>query len=258
MIRLIHAVTALALLAPAVARADFHIRSPYEIDYGELEFEHNGAASFDRMRDKSGAQSYTLEIGTGPTPWWHTELELGFNRDAGAAEPLLAEAAVWENTIQLTEPGEYFFDLGFYAEYGQSLTTKKHAGPNELTFGPVVGFEIGRTSHILNLFMTRQLGPGQTTQGLELSYAWQSRWNIWRPLSPAIEIYGDAGVIGQSPKFNQQQLLIGPVGVGTVSLNDLGLGRVGRIKYEMGWLFGTTAASPGGTLRWRLEFAVPF
>ena len=37
---------ALALLAPlAAARADFHVVSPYEIDLGELEIEHNGSDS---------------------------------------------------------------------------------------------------------------------------------------------------------------------------------------------------------------------
>jgi hypothetical protein len=59
-----------------VARADFHIRSPYEIDFGELEIEHNGAAQCDRKADNSGAQSYMIEVGTGLTRWWHSEIEL--------------------------------------------------------------------------------------------------------------------------------------------------------------------------------------
>ena len=46
--KIIGLTTVLALLAPVEARADFHIRSPYEIDLGELEIEHNGAALFDR------------------------------------------------------------------------------------------------------------------------------------------------------------------------------------------------------------------
>jgi hypothetical protein len=112
--------------------------------------------------------------------------------------------------------------------------------------------------HTLNLFFSRQLGPNQDNHGLDFSYAWQSRWNVWAPFSPAIEIYGDAGVIGQSPKLSQQQLLIGPVGVGRLQLQDLGLGHAGKLKYEIGWLFGTTPASPRGALRWRLEVEIPF
>lgn len=248
----------LALLAPRTSKADYHVRSPTEIDQGELEIEHNGAASFDRNPDRSGAQSHTLEFGTGLTSWWHSEIELGFNREPGPGEPLLADAIVTENLFQLTEPGQYFADFGFYVEYGQSLTSGRHAGPNALTFGPVIGFDVGRTTQTFNLFLTRELGPNQDTHGLAFSYAWQNRWNLWAPLSPAIEVYGDSGVLGRSPRFSQQQLLVGPVGVGELPLNALGLGRAGRIKYELGWLFGATEASPQGTLRWRLELEIPF
>ncbi len=251
-------VTALALLAPAASLADFHIRSPSDIGFGELEIEHNGDAVFDHRANQTGAASYTIEVGTGVTPWWHTEIELGFNRDPGYGQPTLLNAAVWENTMQLAEPGEAFFDSAIYMEYGQSLTSGSHAGPNEVTFGPLIAKEIGRTVHTLNLFVSRQLGPNQTSQGLDLSYAWQSRWDVWEPLSPAIEIYGDTGALGSVPQLGQQELLAGPVGVGSVHLNDLGLGHAGRIKYELGWLFGATQGSPRGVLRWRLELEIPF
>jgi len=248
----------LAMLAPGVAHADYRVVSPSEIDLGELEIEHNGSAVFDRRPDQRGASSYTAEFGTGLTPWWHSELELGFERAPGDGQPTLLSQVVWENLIQLTEPDEWFVDAGFYVEYGQSLTRGAAAGSNQITFGPVFAKEFGRTVHTMNLFFTRQLGPDQTSQGLDVSYAWQSRWDIWRPFSPAIEIYGDAGALGRMPRVSRQQLLIGPVGVGAIQLIDLGLGHAGKLKYEIGWLFGTTPASPRGALRWRLELEIPF
>ena len=251
-------VAALALSAPLPARADFHIHYPIEIDLGELEIEHNGAASFDHQPGNSGAQSYTIEFGTGLTSWWHSELEFSFDRDPGFNEPALATQVVTENSFLLTEPGEGFVDLALYAEYGQSLTTGRHAGFNQVTFGPLIAKDIGRTTHTVNLFLTRELGPNQDTQGLDFTYAWQSRWNLWAPLSPAVEIYGDGGVVGRSPRLNQQQLLVGPVGVGSLRMDQLGLGHAGKLKYEIGWLFGATEASPNGTLRWRLEVEIPF
>ena len=249
---------ALALLAPPRARADYHVVSPYEIDLGELEIEHNGDAVFDRRRSQSGATSYTAELGTGLTPWWHSEIELGFDRAPGSGQPTLLTQAVWENMVQLTEPGETFADFGFYFEYGQSTTRGAAAAANEITFGPVIAKEIGRTVHTVNLFLTRQLGPDQTTSGLDFSYAWQSRWNLWAPLSPAVEIYGDAGVLGRSPGLSRQQLLAGPVAIGMLRLNQLGLGNSGNLKYELGWLFGATPATARGTLRWRIELETPF
>jgi hypothetical protein len=251
-------IAALVLLCPLRAHADYHIVSPYEIDLGELEIEHNGDAVFDRRPDQKGATSYTTELGTGLTSWWHSEIELGFDRAPGDTQPTLLTQAVWENMMQITEPGEAFLDTGFYFEYGQSTTIGRNAAANELTFGPVLAKDIGRTVHTLNLFLTQLLGPDQTNHGLDLSYAWQSRWDIWAPLSPAIEIYGDAGTLGRSPALSQQQLLVGPVGVGILKLNALGLGHAGNLKYEVGWLFGPTQATANGTLRWRLEVEVPF
>ena len=98
----------LALLAPRMAKADYYLRSPYEIDLGELEMELNGAPAFDRRPDTNGAQSYTLEIGTGLTSWWHSEVELAFNRSPGDGQPMLVDQVVTENMIQLTEPGQEF------------------------------------------------------------------------------------------------------------------------------------------------------
>jgi hypothetical protein len=248
---------ALALL-PFRARADFHVFSPYEIDLGEIEIEHNGDAQFDRVPANSGATSYTLEVGTGLTSWWHSEIEFGFDRDPGFNQPTLLTQAVTENIFQLTEPGKYFADFGFYFEYGQSLTRRAHAGPNEITFGPLIAKDIGRTTTTVNLFLTRDLGPDQGPHGFDFSYAWQTKWNVWSLLSPAIEFYGDTGNLGQFPGFSQQEFLIGPVGVGSVGLNQLGLGHAGKLKYELGWLFGATRATPQGTLRWRLELEIPF
>jgi hypothetical protein len=251
-------VLAAALVLPLTARADFHIFSPYEIDLGEIEIEHNGSASFDHLPANSGEQSYTLELGTGLTSWWHSEIELGFDRAPGFNQSTFVQQLVSENTFQLTEPGEYFADFGFYFEYGQSLTRGRNASANEVTFGPLIAKDIGRTTTTVNLFLTRGLGPDQGQHGFDFSYALQTRWNIWRFLSPAVEFYGDAGNIGSSPRFSQQEFRIGPVGVGAVNLNELGLGQAGRLKYEIGWLVGATRVTPNGTLRWRLELEVPF
>ena len=255
---LLTGLTATALAAPKLATADYHVTSPYEIDLGELEVETNGDTVFDQRQDQKAAASYTAELGTGLTPWWHSELELGFNRAPGGHEPVLLTQAVTENTFELTSPGEYFADWGFYFEYGQYTATGRHAGANEATFGPLIAKDIGRTTETVNLYLTRQFGPDQSTQGLDFSYALQSRWNLWTPLSPAVEVYGDAGVVGNSPRAARQQLLVGPVAMGLMRLSALGLGNAGQVKYELGWLFGATPASPRGVLRWRLELEIPF
>lgn len=252
-------ITLLALLAAGSAHADYHIISPYEVDVGELEIEHNGSAALDHRKDFGGANSYTSEFGTGLTPWWHSEVELGFDRDSGSDQPTLLREMVWENMIQVTEPGAAFFDTGVYFEYSQSLTSGQFKGSNQVTFGPVVAKEIGRTIHTANLLFTRTVGPNQTTRDLDMSYRWQSRWNLWAPLSPAIEAYGDVGTLSSVPGFARQQFLVGPVAIGALKFSQLGWGNSGgKLKYEAGWLFGATRATAEGTLRWRAEVELPF
>lgn len=243
------------LLAATPARADYHIFSPYEIDLGELEIEHNGDAQFDRTVTKDGAQSYTLELGTGLTPWWHSEVEFSFDREPGQGVPTRMTSLVTENMMQITEPGEAWADYGVYFEYGQG--TAKGL-PNQFTIGPVIGKDIGRTGNILNLFVSRQLGPNQDSHGLDLSYAWQTKWRLWEPLSPAVEIYGDTGTLTHMLGLNREELLAGPVLVGAVPIKGFSSTRTGRFKYELGYLFGLTGGTPASTLRWRLELEIPF
>jgi hypothetical protein len=236
------------LLAPLAARADFHIRNPNEIDQGELEFEHNGSTTFDKNSDKNRQDSYTVEIGAGLNSWYHPELELDIERD-DAESPTRVVGWTWENTVRLTEAGEGWVDFGLYAEYSHS-SIKGVA--DDVLFGPLLQKDVGRTTHTLNLFVQKQIGAGQDDHGYDFSYAWQSRWNIWRPLSPAIEIYGDAGRLDRMDKFQDQQLIAGPVAVGMWRLAG-----VGKVKYEVGYLFGLTSATPSGTLRWKAELEVP-
>jgi len=247
---LAYVLAALAMLVPLAARADFHIRSPDEIDQAEWEFETNGAASFDHNPSRSGATSYTAEIGGGLTSWWRPELEFNFARDAGLGQRTKAQGATWENTFELTEPGENWLDLGFYWEY--SLSTQRQKAHDTL-FGPLLQKDVGRTTHTLNLFFAKEIGPNQNVHGYDFSYAWQSRWNIYRYASPAIEFYGDAGQIDRVAKFQDQQLIVGPVLVGSVPV-----GTSGKLKYEAGYLFGATNASPNGTIRWKLEWETHF
>src|SRR5580704_13309503 len=106
--RLSYLLAGLLLVAPLRARADFHVVSPLEIDLGEIEIERNGSDSVDHRFGVGGQQSYTIELGTGLTPWWHSEIELGFDNDPGNGQSTLLTQLVTENMFQLTEPGEAF------------------------------------------------------------------------------------------------------------------------------------------------------
>jgi hypothetical protein len=116
--------TAVALLAVGLGilggalgaqAADFHVRSPI-VDYRELEFEHNGAVTFDKKdSDLNNNQSYNYTVGVGVTPFWFLEVE--GDTVATPETTLRYSATTLENTFQLTPQGKYWADLGFFVEY---------------------------------------------------------------------------------------------------------------------------------------------
>ncbi len=188
MLRLAFACVALVLLArPALA--ELQVRMP-EVDYLEFEFEHNGLVTFDTKGSPlRNAQSYTNSIGYGVLPWW--EIELEGEMASGGGQHLTWNATTLENTFQLTEPGEYFFTLGFFFEYSQSTL---HGEPSGVTFGPIIQKELNNvfgldTLHTLNLFLSRDVGH-DATKDTGFQYAWQSLILTHPLISPGVEFYG--------------------------------------------------------------------
>jgi hypothetical protein len=239
-----------ALLACAhAARADYEIRLP-DAEEGEWELENNSSASFDHNPAKNGQANATVEIGYGVNSWYHTEVELSYGRNAGPSQPIVWQGVTWENTLQLTETGEYWANYGFYWEVTHATT---RATPDDVMAGPIISKDIGRTTHTINLFLTQQYGPAQDTHSPDFSYAWQSRWNISPIASPAIEVYGDVGPLNHVPGVGGQQLLAGPVLLGGVSL-----GAIGDLNYQVGYLQGLTGATPRYTVKAGLEWEIRF
>ena len=240
----------LATIRPAAA--DLKVRMP-TVDYRELEFEHNGLVTFGpKGSGFDRAQSYTNEIGYGVTPWWQIEME--GEMSAGAGKNLTFDAATLENTFQLTEPGRYAFNLGFFFEYSQ-VTVK--GAPNGITFGPIIQKELPDflgldTLHTLNVLFARDVGA-YASRSTALQLGWQSVARFHPLFAPGVEYYGIIDDLGRTGTFNQQQHYVGPVLTGAKSFSPYG-----KLKYEVGYLFGMSTATSPGAVRWRLEYEISF
>jgi hypothetical protein len=241
------------LVAVGTAHAELKVRMP-TVDYRELELEHNGLVTFGHKGTEfDRAQNYTNEIAYGLTPWWQVELEQALVANPGTT--LRNEAFAFENTFQLTEPGEYFFNFGFFAEYEHVMT---RGSANALTFGPIIQKELPSflglsTLHTVNLFFSHGVGAN-ASRATGFTYAWQSVARLHPLLSPGVELYGTISDLGNSGRYNRQFHTIGPVLVGTQRLGN----GLGRIRYEVGYQFGLTSNSPTGAVRWRLEYEIAF
>jgi hypothetical protein len=235
--------------APHSARAEFKIRYP-NIDYREVEVEHNYSATFDRRKGRNNDVSSPVEIGAGVLPFWFVEIEGEIEKHPG--EHARWEATTFENYFMLTEPGKYWLDFAIFAEYARQ-TDRNEADTIEL--GLLFQKQHLQTLHTLNLYWEKPVGalaePIDT-----FKYAWQSRYLLNRYFQPGIEIYGEIENLNKPGNFNQQQFRLGPMLAGSYGLGEL-FG-VGKIKYEVGYLFGVTSATEHGTLRTRLEIEFPF
>ena len=245
-------IVATLLCGPRPAWADLHVRMP-TVEYREFEFEHNGLFTFDQKgSDLNGQQSYTNAIGYGVLPWWKVELEGELAGGPGVERTWAATTL--ENTFQLTEPGQYFLNLGLFLEYSQATG---QTDPNSFTFGPIIQKELNNvlgtdSLHTLNVFLSRDVGRGATS-ATGLQYAWQSRLLLNYHIDPAIEFYGSIGDITHAGHLSSQQHFVGPVLVGAWSFAPFG-----KLRYEVGYLFGYTTATPRGAVRWLLEYEIAF
>jgi hypothetical protein len=232
--------------------AEFKLRYPV-VEYRELEIEHNGSVTFDKSKSgKSNNQSFPTEIEFGFLPFWKIGLET--NIEANSGQNIHYEATAVENYFQLTPQGKYWADLTFFTEFERPAS---RTGAHSVTFGPLVQKEAPNlfgldTLHTVNLLFEKEVGHNADT-ATPVRVAWQSRARLHPLFEPGFEFYGDIGDLANPGKLADQQHRIGPVVAGLYAFPPYG-----KLKYEVGYLFGLTRATESGAVRWRLEYEIAF
>jgi hypothetical protein len=243
---------ACAIATGAPALADFQVRSPI-VDNREIEFEMNGSVTHDGSDpSRNGEESYTYSIGAAVTPFWLLELE--GETAAGPGDPLHFDATTVESMFQLTERGEYWIDPGFFIEYSRPA---RQGEPSALEFGPVAQMETVDVFdlpmlHTANVLFEKELGSFSSDR-TGLGFAWQSRVQVSPYFEPGFEYYADIDDLGHAGSFADQEHRIGPMFAGLYHF-----GPNGKIKYQLGYLFGLSRSTEQGALRFRLEYEIAF
>ncbi len=187
-------------------------------------------------------QGFAASAGYSPTAWWAAEAYEVMHRDPGGV--LLGDAVVMESLFAPFAPGERWADLGLDAE---AEFPRAAADPNGVSVRPILEKQFGRALLTLNLPLEWKYGPG-FTPGTNFSYAAKAQWLASPLASPALEVYGQPGVIGRFDPLRDETHLAGPALYGSVPAGGLG-----RLVYSAAALIGLTPASPRGTLAVRLE-----
>lgn len=228
-------VPVLLLAAILPARADdFVVYSPYVIAT-QSEVELRGYVYSDARTDHSGNGS-ELSIAHAFTDWWKPEVYLAEYQNGSGARGGL-QGFEFENTFQLTQPGEYWADFGFLASYERNTT----AGTSDaVEFGPLIEATYGRFAHIVNLICEKEVGAAAAGH-YEFRYAYSGSYSISKALRPGLEFYG-------RPDDHAYQL--GPVVNGEWHVP----GTTGNVEYRVGVVLGINAAAPRQTWLGRLEY----
>jgi hypothetical protein len=221
----------------AYADNDFIVYSPYVVQ-GQSEVEIYGFDSLDGRSNLNGASGYNISVAHAFTSWWKTEVYVGeFNRNPGGS--IHPSGYEFENTFQLTTPGEFWADVGFLASYAFN---KQPGLGNSLEFGPLLEKLSGHIDQRLNLIWKRPVGGGDSgSNEFRSSYSISYNMNYNKAtFSPGIEAY-------YRPSDNASQ--VGPILYGELR-TDAG----SELEYSIGVVFGLNQGAPNQTLLARMEY----
>ena len=235
------AVVTAALLQTSIANADpaEKVFEPTVVQ-GEFELELLGGYQWWRNNDEDRLRQFVGEAGYGVTSWWKTELGVGTTRLPNESYHL--DELEWENIFALTEPGQYWMDLGLFAELAHDYAE----GRNAITIGPMFQKEIGLVQANVNVFFERKLGAG-AEPGDEVSYQYQLKWRGDSRFEPGLQGFG---TMGRTNDFGHQtESNIGPAFFGQIPT-----GGRSKLKYNAAVLFGLNHNTPDTTLRFQVEW----
>ena len=212
------------------------------VEQGEWELEVRGGWQKWRNHDDDRERQFVLDVGYGFTSWWKTELAVGVTQLPGTSTRL--DEIEWENIFALTEPGEYWLDVGLFAELAHD-----HAkGRNAVALGPMLQKEFGRLQANANLVFERRLGA-HADPGAEISYAWQVKWRGNSRFEPGVQGFG---TLGRSNDFAREtEHKIGPA-----FFSRTALGARNKIKFDAAVLFGLNHNVPNTAIRFNLEYEI--
>jgi high-affinity iron transporter len=233
---------ALAMIfMPTAANATKKVYSPY-VEKGELEIETRQGYAIDSDDDVDGEWKQKYAVGYGVTDVWFTEVYGEWEKEGDDGADIEFTAIEWENRFQLTNPGEYWADLGALVEYVHNTD----GGADKIEAKALVAKDVGKFSHTVNLKIQREFGE-KSSHETEYGSAFNSRYRYSPVFEPGIEMYNSFGNF--EGDFDDRKHMMGPVAQGKI---------LGNIGYDAGVLFGISDAAPDATVKLILEYEMYF
>jgi hypothetical protein len=260
------ALACMAGLRTAYADNDYNVYSPNLVE-GQSEVEMRSFDYQDARSELNTANGTSFSVAHTFTDWWKSELYVAeFNRAPGYSSQLTGYE--FENTFQLTDPGEYWADAGLLVSYAYA---KVPGVANNVELALLLEKRVGRFDQKLNLIREKYMGndapdiisttnlvrkgkgkgKGTTVTttvtsvvgapgGYPSRFAYSANYKFSDDFMPGIEAYYHAGDNG---------FQIGPVVYGEIRSSS-----GSELEYSIGGLYGTNSLSPTRTYLARLEY----
>jgi hypothetical protein len=237
---------AAALGLPIVSHAgpSDYVSYPY-VEYGEREIEFKYGTA--KAKDANGGERESegsLSFGYGATQWWFFEAYLKYHKLSG--DKTRYDAFEFENKFQLTQPNQYFVDVGLLTEV--EIPRQRRVEGYELKVGPLFQFYTGPLTWNANLLFERAVRASEA-HATEMGYQLQARYPLAANLDVGVQAFGEMGQWNHWEPRDEQSHRIGPAVFGKVKLE----GRQ-AIKYNAAFLFGETKGSPRNMFRLQAEY----
>ena len=233
----------LLVLAGQPASAQFYVRSP-DVKKGETAIEEHGAIYAGPGEEERRRQSHEVEFKHGLTDRWELIVEGFFRQDIG--ESLEAREFEIGGQYEIIERHGDGLGLAFRTIYEFAL--QDHS-PDEILFGPLAKYVIGRDSVTINTFFIGQLGDEAEIDSLELKVNWRLKHELSEKFALGVEGYSEIEDLVHAGSFDDQKHRLGPV-----AYFEFG-GHEAKPKWEFaaGALFGISDATSDVTFKFDAE-----
>ena len=200
-------------------------------------------------------RSPEIGLGYGVTKRWYTELYLSYLKPV--AQDAKLTDVTWQNDVLLTQ-GQYPFDLALHTSIkkyrdpgfaGEVEYFDQRRGYN-VTFGPVLQTEVGRTQFNANLLFDRNYRAAQASR-LQMNYQWQVKYRLMPALHVGVQGFGELGDYDHWAPRDQQSHRAGPMIAGSVPLGTTGQ----SLRYDASYLTGSIFTEHANVFSLRVQYA---
>jgi hypothetical protein len=225
------------------ASAQFYVRSP-DVKKGEVAIEEHGALYSGPGEDERRRQSHEVEFKYGLADRWELIVEGFFRQDIGEE----FEARQVELGAQYEIIEQHGDGLGFAFRTIYEFALQSHE-PDEILFGPLAKYVMGRDSVTANAFFVGQVGDEAEIDSLELKLNWRLKHEFNEKWGLGVEGYDEIEDLSHAGTWDDQKHRVGPV-----AYYEFG-GHEGKPKWEFaaGSLFGISDATSDVTFKFDAE-----